>query len=75
MIDITWSAAVQIVEWGQKAYASAQKKAEQRYARIVENSALIVSGVATLNRQLNELLRRLMHAFEDVHGPATPSHD
>ena len=26
-------------------------------------------------RQLNELLRRLMHAFEDAHGPATPSHD
>ena len=23
-------------------------------------------------RQLNELLRRLMHAFEDVHGPAVP---
>jgi DNA-binding MarR family transcriptional regulator len=26
-------------------------------------------------RQLNELLRRLMHAFEDVHGPAVPPHD
>ncbi len=26
-------------------------------------------------RQLNELLRRLMHAFEDVHGPVHPPHD
>ena len=26
-------------------------------------------------RELNELLRRLMHAFEDAHGPAAPTHD
>ena len=26
-------------------------------------------------RRLNELLRRLMHAFEDVHGPVHPPHD
>ena len=26
-------------------------------------------------RQLNDLLRRLMHAFEDVHGPVHPPHD
>lgn len=26
-------------------------------------------------RQLNDLLRRLMHAFEDAHGPAVPPHD
>ncbi len=26
-------------------------------------------------RQLNDLLRRLMRAFEDVHGPAVPPHD
>ena len=26
-------------------------------------------------RQLNELLRRLMHVFEDAHGPAHPTHD
>ena len=26
-------------------------------------------------RELNDLLRRLMHAFEDAHGPATPPHD
>jgi DNA-binding MarR family transcriptional regulator len=26
-------------------------------------------------RQLNELLRRLMRAFEDVHGPVHPPHD
>jgi DNA-binding MarR family transcriptional regulator len=26
-------------------------------------------------RQLNELLRRLMHAFEDAHGPVHPPHE
>ncbi len=26
-------------------------------------------------RELNDLLRRLMRAFEDVHGPAVPPHD
>jgi DNA-binding MarR family transcriptional regulator len=26
-------------------------------------------------RQLNDLLRRLMHAFEDVHGPVHPPHE
>jgi DNA-binding MarR family transcriptional regulator len=26
-------------------------------------------------RELNELLRRLMHAFEDAHGPVIPPHD
>jgi DNA-binding MarR family transcriptional regulator len=26
-------------------------------------------------RQLNDLLRRLMHVFEDVHGPVVTPHD
>jgi DNA-binding MarR family transcriptional regulator len=26
-------------------------------------------------RELNELLRRLMRAFEDAHGPAVPPHE
>jgi DNA-binding MarR family transcriptional regulator len=41
-----------------------------------EKESLVDSALGeSENRQLNELLRRLMHAFEDAHGPAVPPHD
>jgi len=41
-----------------------------------EKESLVDSALGEREkRQLNELLRRLMHAFEDVHGPVHPSHD
>jgi len=41
-----------------------------------EKESLVDSALGEREkRQLNELLRRLMHAFEDVHGPAVPPHD
>jgi DNA-binding MarR family transcriptional regulator len=41
-----------------------------------EKESIVASALGDREkRQLNELLRRLMHAFEDVHGPAVPPHD
>ena len=41
-----------------------------------EKESLVDSALGEREkRQLNELLRRLMHAFEDAHGPAVPPHD
>jgi DNA-binding MarR family transcriptional regulator len=41
-----------------------------------EKESLVDSALGeSEKRQLNELLRRLMHAFEDAHGPAVPPHD
>jgi hypothetical protein len=59
MIEVAWTIGTQIVAWGQAAFAAAQKKGEQRYARVVENSATLAAGVTTLNRQLQGLLQPL----------------
>ena len=41
-----------------------------------EKESLVDSALGDREKhQLNELLRRLMHAFEDAHGPAHPPHD
>ncbi len=41
-----------------------------------EKESLVDSALGEREkRELNELLRRLMHAFEDVHGPVHPPHD
>jgi DNA-binding MarR family transcriptional regulator len=41
-----------------------------------EKESIVASALGDREkRQLNELLRRLMHAFEDVHGPVHPPHD
>ena len=41
-----------------------------------EKESLVDSALGEREkRELNELLRRLMHAFEDVHGPVLPPHD
>ncbi len=50
--------------WEQTVAAQAQKEA-------VVASALDPDGQA----QLNELLRRLLNAFEEHHGPPSPKHD
>lgn len=61
MITVTWAAFAGIVSWGQTAYGAARKKSEQRYVRIVEHSAILVTGVTTLSRQVNALLQPLVY--------------
>lgn len=61
MIDVGWAMITQVTEWGQAAFAAARKKSEERYARVVEHAAILVSGVSTLNRRLHSLLQPLAH--------------
>jgi DNA-binding MarR family transcriptional regulator len=41
-----------------------------------EKESIVASALGEREkRELNELLRRLMHAFEDAHGPVYPPHE
>jgi hypothetical protein len=61
VIDLTWSVVKDVVEWAAAAHRAARGKHEQRYARVVEHTGVLVAGVSRLNNQVVALIGPLRY--------------
>lgn len=60
-LDIGWAVVKDLVGWIQQTRSAARGKREQRYARVIEHSGVLVAGLRGLNGRAERLVRPLVY--------------